>query len=413
MDITLTPGRLRGTVRVPSSKSQAHRALIASALSDGLTAIHLNGLNEDIEATADALMALGALIDYDPRKGLMVVRPIESAPNLSRVLESLSGKAQSHVDYDRVLELDCGESGSTLRFLLPVACALGVRARLTGRGRLPQRPNGPLTGALRAHGADIDGDCLPMAIAGGLRGGSWALPGNVSSQYITGLLFALPLLDEDSDLRLTTPLQSTGYVDMTLESLRDFGIRIDTTDGGFTIPGRQSYHTPEDVYVEGDWSAGAFWHAANALVSSVAIEGLSLRSTQGDRAIVDLLGRAEIVAQDVPDLVPVLAAVAAARPGRTAITGAGRLRYKESDRLKATADMIIALGGRAVETEEGLIIDGGPIRGGTVQGYNDHRIVMAAAILATVAEGPVTITDSEAVAKSYPAFFEDFYRLSH
>ena len=227
MNITIEPGVLRGEITVPASKSMAHRALIAAALADGLTTLHLNALNDDIEATLDALMALGALIDYNPRKGLLVVRPIEGAPNLRRDLSALSGKASSHVHYDEVIEVDCGESGSTLRFLLPVACALGVRARFVGRGRLPQRPMADLTGALRAHGAQIDGDALPIGISGPIRGGVWTLPGNVSSQYITGLLLALPLLAEDSEIRLTSPLQSAAYVDMTLETLRDFGIIIE------------------------------------------------------------------------------------------------------------------------------------------------------------------------------------------
>ena len=389
MNITIHPGRLRGAVRVPASKSAAHRALIAAALADGLTTLHLNALNDDIEATIDALMALGAMIDYDPRRGLLAVRPIESAPNLSRTLECLSGKAAAAMDYSRLLDIDCGESGSTLRFLLPVACALGVKARFTGRGRLPQRPNGALVSALRAHGATIDADTLPMRADGPLNGGVWRLPGDVSSQYVTGLLFALPLLKADSEIALTTPLQSAGYVDMTLETLSDFGIRAEATGAGWRVPGGQAYRSPEDVYVE----------------------GVSRRTAQGDRAVVDLLGQPVIDAAQVPDLVPALAATAAALDQRTVITGAARLRLKESDRLAAVSDMIRALGGRAAATDDGLVIDGGPIRGGTVDGRNDHRIVMAAAILATVAEGPVTVTDSEAVAKSYPEFFEHFAAL--
>ena len=411
MNITIHPGRLRGAVRVPASKSAAHRALIAAALADGLTTLHLNALNDDIEATIDALMALGAMIDYDPRRGLLAVRPIESAPNLSRTLECLSGKAAAGMDYSRVLDIDCGESGSTLRFLLPVACALGVKARFTGHGRLPQRPNGALVSALRAHGAAIDADTLPMRADGPLNGGVWRLPGDVSSQYVTGLLFALPLLQAYSEIALTTPLQSAGYVDMTLETLSDFGIRAEAAGAGWRVPGGQAYRSPEDVYVEGDWSAAAFWHAANALGSEIDVEGVSRRTAQGDRAVVDLLGQPVIDAAQVPDLVPALAATAAALDQRTVITGAARLRLKESDRLAAVSDMIRALGGRAAATDDGLVIDGGPIRGGTVDGRSDHRIVMAAAILATVAEGPVTVTASEAVAKSYPEFFEHFAAL--
>ena len=411
MNITIYPGKLSGAVKAPPSKSMAHRALIAAALADGLTTLHLSGLNDDIEATIGALMGLGAMIDHDPRKGRLVVRPIEGAPGLKRVLAGLSGKAAAHVDYEDTLALDCGESGSTLRFLLPVACALGVRAVFSGHGRLPERPNAPLTHALRAHGAAIDSDVLPMHVSGGLQGGRWELPGNVSSQYITGLLLALPLLPEDSEITLTTPLQSASYVDMTLDVLRDFGIRVERLEDGYRVPGNQVFRSPEDVYIEGDWSAAAFWCAANAMGSRIDIEGVSRRSAQGDRAIEALLGQAKIDAENVPDLVPALAACAATLPRRTVITGAARLRLKESDRLRAVSDMVNALGGHAEATGDGLIIEGGPIHGGTVNGFGDHRIVMAAAILAAHASGPVTITGAEAVAKSYPDFFEHFAAL--
>ena len=412
MNVIIHPGRLAGSVRVPASKSAAHRALIASALADGLTTLHLNGLNDDIEATLDCLMALGALPDYFERKGMLIVRPICGAPGLDRPLPGLEGKAASHVDYADTLELDCGESGSTLRFLLPVACALEVKARLTGHGRLPERPNAPLVETLRAHGATIDTDTLPMNVSGPIHGGRWELPGNVSSQYVTGLLLALPLLKEDSEIILTTKLESASYVDMTLETLRDFGIRAETADRGWFVPGNQAYRSPEDVYVEGDWSAAAFWYAANAMGADIDVEGVSRRSVQGDRAVTDLLGKPEIDASDVPDLVPALAAAAATLPQRTTITGAARLRLKESDRLKAVSDMLTALGCPVEVTGDGLVIDGGgPLHGGVIDGMNDHRIVMAGAVLAARAEGPVTILGAEAVNKSYPEFFEHFQAL--
>ena len=412
MNAIIHPGLLKGEVAVPASKSMAHRALIAAALADGLTTIHLNALNDDIEATIDALLALGATIDYNPRKGLLIVRPIEGAPGLNRTLPELSGKAISRVNYNNVLELDCGESGSTLRFLLPVACALGVKARFTGHGRLPERPNRALTEVLRLHGAAIDSDLLPMNVAGLLTPGVCELPGDVSSQYVTGLLLALPLLKGDSEIRLTSTLQSAAYVDMTLETLKDFGIAVEATEHGWQIPGGQAYRSPEDVYVEGDWSAAAFWHAANALGSGIDVLGASRRSVQGDRAVVDLLGQPMIDVRNVPDLAPVLAAVAAALPQRTEITGAARLRLKESDRLRATADMINALGGACEVTNDGLVIEGGrPLTGGMVDGVNDHRIVMAAAILATRASGDVKILGAEAVSKSYPDFFDHFRQL--
>ena len=393
MNITIQPGRLRGTVNVPPSKSMAHRALIAAALADRPTVIHIRRLNDDIEATIAALTALGATIERDSEQGLLTVRPLGTIDQ-------------------QPLTLDCGESGSTLRFLLPVACALGATATFTGRGRLPSRPNAALTLVLRAHGANIDRDALPIAVSGKLCGGEWELPGDISSQYVTGLLFALPLLREDSEITLTTPLQSADYVEMTLDALKTFGIVIEKREQGYIVPGGQRYISSGDMTIEGDWSAAAFWFAANALGSDIDVAGVSKDSAQGDRAVLELLGQPEIDATHVPDLVPALAAVAAALPGRTTITGAARLRLKESDRLKAVADMVNALGGHVEVTADGLIIDGGAVHGGTVDGCNDHRIVMAAAILATVADGPVTIIGAEAVSKSYPDFFEHLKEMN-
>ena len=390
MIATVHPGALRGTVTAPPSKSAAHRLLICAALADAPTVIRLGALNRDIEATIACLRALGASIEPLGR-GEWSVAP---------------GKAPE------AAALDCGESGSTLRFLLPVACAVGVKARLIGHGRLPERPNRALAEALRAHGARIDSDLLPMTAEGPVTGGTWTLPGNVSSQYITGLMFALPLLEGDSEIRLTTPLESAAYVDMTVSALSRFGIVVRTVPDGWAIPGSQRYRSPGTLSVEGDWSAAAFWLAANALGSDIRVEGLDAASAQGDRAVTGLLGQPEIDASGVPDLVPALAAAAAALPGRTRITGAARLRLKESDRLATVAAFINALGGHASQTEDGLIIQGGgPLHGGDVDGAGDHRIVMAAAVLATRASGPVRIRGAEAVEKSYPGFFEDFKAL--
>jgi len=394
VNVVITPAPLTGAVRVPASKSAAHRLLIAAALADGSTRIAISAMNRDIEATAACLRALGA--DIEAEGETLKVSPIADIP--------------------AEVTLDCGESGSTLRFLLPVAAALGARATFTGHGRLPQRPNAPLVEALRAHGAAIDSDLLPMAVSGSLTGRLWTLPGDVSSQYVTGLLFALPLLDGDSAIRLTTPLASAAYVDMTLQALRQFGIDIEATADGWRIPGRQRYRTPGEVVVEGDWSAAAFWLAANALGASIDVKGLDPDSVQGDRAVAALLGQETIDATHVPDLVPALAVAAARRPMRTVVTGAARLRLKESDRLQSVADMLSALGHSATVTPDGLIIEGGqpepcaaPIR--TVDGANDHRIVMAAAVAAAFADRPVRIIDAQAVEKSYPDFFRDFEAL--
>lgn len=394
MNVVITPSPLSGAVRVPASKSAAHRLLFAAALADGPTRISISALNRDIEATAACLRALGAGIEAEG--DALKVSPIADVP--------------------AEVTLDCGESGSTLRFLLPVAAALGARATFTGHGRLPQRPNAPLVGALRAHGAVIDNDLLPMAVCGHLTGGLWTLPGDVSSQYVTGLLFALPLLEGDSAIRLTTPLASAAYVDMTLQALRQFDINVEATADGWRVPGRQRYRTPGEAAVEGDWSAAAFWLAANGLGASIDVMGLDPGSVQGDRAVASLLGQATIDATHVPDLVPALAVAAASRPMRTIVTGAARLRLKESDRLQSVADMLAALGHGVNVTPDGLIIDGGPpkpcetaIR--TVDGANDHRIVMAAAVAAAYADRPVRVTGAQAVEKSYPDFFRDFEAL--
>ena len=393
MNATIHPHRLHGRVEIPSSKSCAHRLLIAAALADAPTEVRVNALNNDILATADCLRSLGANVERTVDGFL--VHPIGAVGPETRTL-------------------DCGESGSTLRFMLPVAAALGANCAFTGAGRLPERPNRILTDALNAHGAHTDHDLLPMRLTGRLSGGAYPIAGNVSSQYITGLLLALPLCEADSEIVLTTRLESAAYIDITLEALSSFGIRIDRLQHGWRIPGGQRYRSPGSIAAEGDWSGAAFWLAANQLGSSVECTGLNDRSAQGDRTITDMLGRlgGEIDVSDTPYLVPALAVAAAAHPGTTRITGAARLRIKESDRLRAVADLLRALGGSADELDDGLVICGGrPFSGGTVNGCNDHRIVMAAAIAATVAEGPVTVTDAQAVDKSYPSFFDAFNAL--
>ena len=393
MKATIYPHKLRGQIEIPSSKSYAHRLLIAAALANAPTEVRMNALNNDIAATADCLRTLGAKIDRT-ENGFMV-HPI-------RILSSGG------------YTLFCGESGSTLRFMIPVAAALGATCTFTGTGRLPERPNAILTEALNTHSVYTDSDLLPMRLTGQLSGGTYPIAGNVSSQYITGLLLALPLCSEDSEIILTTKLESAAYIDITLETLSPFGIRIDRTENGWRIPGGQKYRSPGTINTEGDWSGAAFWFAANSLGSEIDCLGLNTNSLQGDRAIIAMLHRlgSEIDVSDTPDLVPALAVAAAAHPGTTRITGAARLRIKESDRLRTVADMLKNLGGDVDELDDGLVIRGGaPFTGGTVNGCNDHRIVMAAAIAATVAEGPVIITDAQAINKSYPAFFEAFHQM--
>lgn len=393
MNVTIHPHKLSGTIEIPSSKSYAHRLLIAAALSDAPTEVRMNALSDDIAATIGCLRSLGAQI-VRTDAGLLV-HPVQS----------VSAENNS---------LFCGESGSTLRFMLPVAAALGAACTFTGAGRLPERPNAILTEVLRERGVRTDSDLLPMRLSGRLTGGVCRIAGNVSSQYITGLLMALPLCEDDSEIMLTTPLESAAYIDITLETLAAFGVSVMRTETGWRIPGGQRYRSPKVVSAEGDWSQAAFWHAANALSSSVSCIGLNEKSAQGDRAIAEMLGLPgnTIDVTHTPDLVPALAVAAAAHPGTTHITGAERLRIKESDRLRTVAEMLQSLGISVTELPDGLVIRGGfPFTGGTVNGCNDHRIVMAAAIAATVASGPVTITDAHAVNKSYPQFFEHFSLL--
>lgn len=408
MNIKITPGLLTGSVNSITSKSHAHRLMIASALCETPCHVNISSMNEDLEATQNCLSTLG--------------------------------------DIAADTGFDCGESGSTLRFLLPIAMVLKDRATFFGRGRLPERPLSPLKEEMEAHGCSFFTDAFDsphssskpssfsrhiFTICGRLQGGTFNLAGNVSSQYITGLLFALPLLEEDSLINITTKLESTGYVRLTLDVLELFGIDIEVHGdySSFSIRGSQRYVSPGDVVAEGDWSNGAFWITADGLtrkvsgssVPAVFCENLNLESSQGDKEIVDFAERVATAADsdilrfdvaDVPDLVPVLAVLAASRHGITEIVNAGRLRIKESDRLATVSEMINSLGGDATQLPDSLIINGtGLLQGGSVDGCNDHRIVMAAAIASILCKDPVTIIGAEAVNKSYPRFFNDFNAL--
>lgn len=417
MKVRLTPVKLCGSIPAISSKSDAHRLLIAAALSDRETEIVCNVLSEDIRATARCLAALGAEVEFAGNR--MRVRPIPRTENAEGA----------------PVTLNCGESGSTLRFLLPVVSALGKNGVFTGGGRLPQRPITELREAMEAHGVHFsEKGAFPIHTSGALKAGEYTLRGDVSSQYVTGLLFALPLLPENSVLRLLPPVESKPYIEMTMATLRRFRIRIFFTGGEFWIPGGQTYKSPGTVSVEGDWSNAAFFLTAGALGAPVTVTGLNPDSPQGDKAILDILrrmgaavetagesatvspGALHGIAQDmadIPDLAPIFSvAAAAARTGETAIQNAARLRLKESDRLAAIHRMLGSLGVSCTETADGLLIPGGQsISGGETSGFGDHRMVMAAAIASVLAETPVTIDGAEAVEKSYPHFFEDFKRL--
>ncbi len=383
MNVTITPGPLAGTITPPASKSQAHRVLIAAALGAGESRIENLAHSQDIDATLRCMAALKA--------------PGEDLP-----------------------ELDCGESGSTLRFLIPVALALRGGGRFTGRGRLMERPQEPYFAIFREKGIAWEREDGALTVRGRLTPGDYALPGDVSSQFVTGLLYALPLLDGESRILLTTPLESRGYIDMTLGALAQFGVRAEYDgDRTFRVPGGQRYRARE-VVIEADWSNAAFWYAARFAGCPVDLAGLNGASAQGDRAIdafyETLLGKgpAELDVSQCPDLVPPLAAMAALRAGETTrIVNAARLRLKESDRLAAVTEVLNALGGRVEEFADHLVILGKDrLAGGvTVSGHNDHRIAMMAAVAAIRCQGPVTITGAECVKKSYPGFWEDYSSL--
>ena len=410
---TIRPGARTGCVRIPASKSQAHRLLICAALGEEKTEIVCDGISADIAATAACLRALGAEIE-ETGTGFLV-SPIKKIPE---------GRC----------DLYCGESGSTLRFLLPLCGALGAQAAFHREGRLPQRPLAPLDSVLKAHGMTLaeDGDLL--LCSGGLRAGDYAIAGNVSSQYISGLLLALPLLSQPSTLTVTGPLESAAYVAMTEDALRRSGIGCFRDGAVWTIPGGQRCRMSARTAVEGDWSNAAFFLCMGALsAGGVCVEGLDLRSAQGDRAVLAVLRAfgadvretesgaavrrgalrgAVIDASPIPDLIPALSVVAAVSEGETRIVNAGRLRLKESDRLKSTAGLLRALGGRVEEREDALVICGVPaLRGGVVETQNDHRLAMSAAVAACAAEGDVTVDNGGCVSKSYPRFWEDFARL--
>ncbi len=416
MDVTIEPSVLSGYVKAIASKSYAHRLLICSALSDKETFIACSESSEDIEATINCLNALGAEIKRTA--GGFEVKPISAAR------------------LKKGARLDCGESGSTFRFMLPVACALGAESTFLLGGRLPKRPIIELSAALEAKGcviSGIGGD--RVTISGNLNSGALRLPGNVSSQYISGLLFALPLLSGGSVIELTSEIESGDYISMTLSALKEFGIQVKAEDKSFIINGASGYVSPGNVEVEGDWSNAAFWLCAGAIGKGpVECTGLNPASLQGDRAVAELLAKfgaevkfsgnsckaspktlraLEIDAGNIPDLVPILAAVAAVSYGKTVFKNASRLRIKESDRLKAVAETLGRLGADVTETEDGLSISGHrKLHGGcTVDSFGDHRIAMMAAIASTVCEKPVKIKNAEAVNKSYPGFFKDFQAL--
>ena len=416
MNKTVFPSFVRGTVNAPVSKSDLHRALICAAFCKGTTALPVLASSSDTDATAECLSALGSRVERT-EDGFVISGPISGGG-----------------------ELDCRESGSTLRFLLPVAAVLGKETHFSGSGKLPSRPVLPLTSELRKKGSVIDADFLPITVKGKASGGVYTLPGDVSSQIVSGLLLALPYTGEYSEIKLSSPLQSKMYVDMTVNTLSRFGVEWKEIPcgsenfpyGGYLLVGGE-YRSSGTYVAEGDWSGAAFFAVAGAIGGKVTVNGLADNSAQPDRAIEKIIKEfgadvswengslsvktAEkrpfsVDVSQFPDLFPVLAVLAAAANGESRLYNAGRLRIKESDRISAVCNMINSLGGKAIADEDSLTVYGnGKLVGGTVSGENDHRIVMSAAIASLICEKEVTILGSEAVGKSYPAFFEDLSKI--
>ncbi len=394
MDIKITPKKLSGKIEAISSKSDAHRVMIAAALSATATDIKLNILSRDMKATADCLENMGAKIDMSG--DTMHIEPIKTPK-------------------DNAL-INCAESGSTLRFLLPVVSALCKNATIVGSGKLPERPLSPLIEELEKNGGGFLTKKLPITTKSKLSSGKFTLPGNISSQYITGLLFALPLLKGDSDIILTTPLQSKGYVDMTLDTLEKFGIKILVTDNGYHIKGEQVYTSPGNIQIEGDWSNSAFWFTADFLGGNVEVSGLDNNSKQSDKAIISILKELSdgtvIDAGNIPDLVPIICVAACGICGKVSITNISRLKLKESDRILSVKRLISDLGGQITATDDIITVYGkGFLTGGVIESFNDHRIAMSAAIASLICKNDVIIKGAEAVNKSYPGFFDDFNLL--
>lgn len=412
MNVTLIPSSPKGEIRAIASKSAAHRLLICAAFANAASKIRCEQLNRDIEATADCLCALGAAIEY--KDGFFTVEPIKDIPKKAT--------------------LRCGESGSTLRFLVPIVAALGVKGEFVLKGRLPDRPLSPLRELLEENGVKLSVQgSNPLVCEGRLNGNDFSISGSVSSQFISGLLFALALFKNGGSLKITDRLESAPYVSLTCDALKKFGANITKKGSVYTVTPTKLLDKEKIFCVEGDWSNAAFPLCAAAIGGDVTVTNINLTSRQGDKRIVDILrefgaeveigrGRVrvrrailkaiDIDASQIPDLVPVLATVASVAKGTTRIYGAARLRIKESDRLFTVCNMLNSLGADVKQTEDGLIINGKTsLIGGSVDSANDHRITMSASVASAACTSPVTVLGAEACQKSYPAFFEDMERL--
>lgn len=418
-NLKIYPNKLEGKVKIPPSKSMAHRAVICAALSDGISKVTNIDYSDDIIATINAMRALGA--DIKKNEDYLEIHGINSADNKKK-------------ETDELRVIDCNESGSTLRFLVPIAALFEGKNKFVGRGNLGKRPLNTYYEIFDRQGIKYSykEGILDLQTEGKLKADEFRVKGNISSQFITGLLFALPLLDGDSKIVITTELESKGYIDLTLRAIKDFGVEIINNDyKEFVIKGNQKYKSI-DYRVEGDYSQAAFFLCADALLNKVIADDLKLDSLQGDKEVIDILKRMGVEFKNIdngilgerkgelvstiidgsqcPDIIPVVTLVAALSKGTTEIINAGRLRIKECDRLNAVTVELNKLGADITEKEEGLVVKGvEKLKGGVnVWSHKDHRIAMTLAIASTMCDSAIILEDYECVSKSYPQFFEDF-----
>ena len=398
--VTIIPKKLSGTVSAPPSKSAAHCAVLCAALSSGESKISKLSYSEDILATLSAVSVLGAKITTT--EDCVEITGICKAQELNNV------------------EIYCNESGSTLRFIIPIALAIGGSFSVSGKGRLMERPLDDYFKIFDKEGISYTKKDDTLYLSGKLHGGKYELAGNVSSQYITGLLLGLSMLSVDSEIFITTLLESAPYVEMTIDMMSKFGIQIEKSSdlGHFKIKGNQEYRAT-DYSVEGDYSQAAFFYVANALGSNIEILNVSDDSYQGDKEILDIIdimrssdAERSINVSQIPDLVPIITLLATQTEGITHITGAKRLRLKESDRLSAITTELKKLGAKIEEKEDSLTVFGKTeLHGGIVDAHNDHRIAMTMAIASTVTTDEIRLYGYGSVKKSYPDFWEKFEEL--
>lgn len=419
--VCIFPHPLKGEVHVPSSKSMGHREIICAGLANGCSIVDNISMSKDIEATMRCLKAMGVAIEEIPSAyaGRTALRVTGTGK-----LWAADGGA------------DCGESGSTLRFFIPLGALLGAKFTFVGHGKLVSRPLDAYYDIFNEQNLKYENNAgqLPLTVNGILKPGTYKLPGDVSSQFVSGLLFALPLLDGDSVVEITSPLESASYVDLTLSCLKKYGISVENVNGEhrkYIVPGKQQY-VAQKTMVEADWSQAAFWLVGGSLGEMVKCTGISTDTLQGDKAVVDIMERMEakldvdattivashgltkktvIDATNCPDIIPILTVLASVSEGTTEIINAARLRIKECDRLKAISTELNKMGAEIEELPEGLVIQGHPegLQGGAeCDAWNDHRIAMSIAVAASVSREPVTLEGAKSVQKSYPAFWQDF-----